>query len=380
MAGGDEIDVNLPSEEYFPTAITEDIIAAPELAAREGRTRQPPIRLADYVSGEVSLISRFMACPTQLHFAAVKRILRYLKGTVNYGVFYKRGGASNLVGFTDSDYAGDMYDSKSTSGYVFQMSGGAVAWSSRKQPIVTLSTTEAEFVAAAACACQAIWMRRILKEIDFSGLLLDFGYRRVLLVSSPSAVEECFTKNDVVFANRPRLLHGKHLGYNYTSLVWAPYGDLWRNLRKLSSLEILSSHRLQLLSSIRSDEVLLAAGTDTSAVTMEWAMSLLVNDIEILKKAQNEIDNVIGHDRLMTESDTLKIPYLHCIISEVMRMYPPGPLLVPHESSEECSIGGYRVPPGTMLIVNMWSIQNDPRVWEEPGNSNQKDLKGVRQG
>ncbi|KAF2319865.1 hypothetical protein GH714_019788 [Hevea brasiliensis] len=56
MAGGDEIDVNLPSEEYFPTAITEDIIAAPELAAREGRTRQPPIRLADYVSGEESTI------------------------------------------------------------------------------------------------------------------------------------------------------------------------------------------------------------------------------------------------------------------------------------------------------------------------------------
>ncbi|XP_015167265.1 uncharacterized mitochondrial protein AtMg00810-like [Solanum tuberosum] len=115
----------------------------------------------------VSLISRFMACPTQLHFAAAKRVLRYLKGTVNYGVFYKRGAASELVGFTDSDYASDMEDSKSTSGYVFMMSGGVVAWSSRKQPIVTLSTTEVEFVAAAACACQAIWMRRILKEIGY---------------------------------------------------------------------------------------------------------------------------------------------------------------------------------------------------------------------
>lgn len=104
----------------------------------------------------VSLISRFMACPTQLHFAAAKRVLRYLKGTENYGVFYKKGGASNLVAFTDSDYVGDMEDNKSTSGYVFMMCGGAVAWSSRKQPIVTLSTTEAEFVAAAACACQAI--------------------------------------------------------------------------------------------------------------------------------------------------------------------------------------------------------------------------------
>ncbi|XP_021691637.2 cytochrome P450 81Q32 [Hevea brasiliensis] len=356
-------------------------------------------------------------------------------------------------------------------------------------------------------------------------LILQFGYRHVLLVSSPSAAEECFTKNDVVFANRPRLLHGKHIGYNYTSLAWAPYGDLWRNLRKLSSLEILSSHRLQLLSSIRSDEVkllirrlfnnkdekldlksaffelmlnvmmrmiagkryygenveevekaasfqkivretflfagtsnmgdflpllakiggvekrlldlqkrrdgfiqvlieehrkrmstspseeknktlievlltlqqsdpdcytdqtikslmllLLAAGTDTSAVTMEWAMSLLVNNPEILKKAQSEIDNVVGQDHLMNESDALKIPYLHCIISEVMRMYPAGPLLVPHESSEECSIGGYRVPPGTMLLVNMWSIQNDPRVWEEPKKFKPERFEGCEAG
>lgn len=113
----------------------------------------------------VSLICRFMANPTQLHFAAAKRVLRYLKGTMDYGVFYKKGGASEMVAYTDSDYAGDKEDSKSTSGYVFMMCEGAVAWSSRKQPIVTLSTTEAEFVAAAACACQAIWMRRILKDI-----------------------------------------------------------------------------------------------------------------------------------------------------------------------------------------------------------------------
>ncbi|KAF2304474.1 hypothetical protein GH714_031884 [Hevea brasiliensis] len=116
----------------------------------------------------VSFISRFMANPTKLHFAAIKRVLRYLKGTVNYGLFYRRGGESRLVGYTDSDYAGDIDDSKSTSGYAFLFSGGAVAWSSRKQPIVTLSTTEAEFIAAAACACQAIWMRRILEEIGHS--------------------------------------------------------------------------------------------------------------------------------------------------------------------------------------------------------------------
>ena len=86
-------------------------------------------------------------------------------------------------------------------------------------------------------------------------VFLNFGSRPVLLISSPSLAEECLTKHDVVFANRPRMLAGKHLGYNYTSLIWAPYGDHWRNLRKIASLEILSSHRVQTLSHIRSHEV-----------------------------------------------------------------------------------------------------------------------------
>lgn len=114
----------------------------------------------------VSLISRFMANPTEVHLQAAKRALRYLKGTVDFGICYKKNGNKELIAFTDSDYAGDLEDRKSTSGYVFMLSGGAVSWSSKKQPIVTLSTTEAEFVAAAACACQAVWMRRILEKLN----------------------------------------------------------------------------------------------------------------------------------------------------------------------------------------------------------------------
>ncbi|GFP89870.1 cytochrome p450 81e8 [Phtheirospermum japonicum] len=99
--------------------------------------------------------------------------------------------------------------------------------------------------------------RSLAKISDRHGpiALLNFGSRRVLLVSSPSAAEECLAKNDVVFANRPRLLAGKHLGYNYTSMVWASYGDHWRNLRKISTIEILSAHKLQILHAIRADEV-----------------------------------------------------------------------------------------------------------------------------
>ncbi|TXG65900.1 hypothetical protein EZV62_007175 [Acer yangbiense] len=114
------------------------------------------------------LISRYMAKPMEIHLQAAKRALRYLKGTVNYGIHYKKGGDGELLAFTDSDYAGDMEDRKSTSGYVFLMSSSAVSWCSKKQPIVTLSTTEAEFVAATVCACQGVWMKRILKELGHS--------------------------------------------------------------------------------------------------------------------------------------------------------------------------------------------------------------------
>ena len=115
----------------------------------------------------VSLVSRFMERPTELHQQAVKRVLRYIKGTTELGISYQKGGEEKLAAYTDSNYAGDTEDRKSTSGYAFLLSSGAVAWSSKKQPVVTLSTTEAEFIAAAACACQSIWMRRILDELGF---------------------------------------------------------------------------------------------------------------------------------------------------------------------------------------------------------------------
>lgn len=124
----------------------------------------------------VSLISRYMEQPKEIHLLAAKRILRYLCGTIDFGLFYKRGEKSDLFGFTDSDYAGNLDDRRSTSGYVFMLGSAAVSWSSKKQPIVTLSTAEAEFVAAASCACQALWLREILEELQFKqpGSYSDF--------------------------------------------------------------------------------------------------------------------------------------------------------------------------------------------------------------
>ncbi|KAL1546910.1 cytochrome P450 81Q32-like [Salvia divinorum] len=364
-------------------------------------------------------------------------------------------------------------------------------------------------------------------------LLLQFGSRPVLVVSSHSAAEECFTKNDVVFANRPRLLAGKHLGYGYTTLAWSPYGDNWRNLRRIATVEILAPNRVQMFAGVRQDEtrhlvrrllngdgesedgyrvvemksaffettvnvmmmmiggkryygdvsgdseerlrfkeivaeiaglsgatnigdfvpilrwigmdkiehtlrkllvkrdnfmqdlieehrniksekqrnstlidvllslqendpqsyndqiirgmvqVMLTAGTATSASTMEWAMSLLLNNPDALIKAQAEIDRQIGDTRLVDDSDLPHLPYLQAVIKETLRLCPGSPMLVPHESSASCTVGGYRVPSRTMLLVNMWAIQRDPKMWEDPMKFKPErfiDLEGNREG
>lgn len=112
----------------------------------------------------VCLISWFMAKPREKHMLAAKRALRYLKGTMELGVFYKRGSELEVIAYTDSDYAGDVEDRKSTSGYVFLLNGAAVCWSSRKQEVVTLSSTEAEYVAATSCACHCVWIKGVMEQ------------------------------------------------------------------------------------------------------------------------------------------------------------------------------------------------------------------------
>ncbi|XP_038700020.1 cytochrome P450 81Q32-like [Tripterygium wilfordii] len=339
---------------------------------------------------------------------------------------------------------------------------------------------------------------------------LRFGSRLVVVVSSPSAVEECFTKNDIVLANRPRLLVGKHISYNYSTISSAPYGDHWRNLRRIGTLQIFSTHRVNTFASIRKDEikrlldklsrsfgekvelrsqfsnltyniimrevagkryhgdeveseeearrfrellakmvsisgvsnkgdflpilnwidggkfekkvksiaenmdsflqelvdeqrskrensesmntmighllslqeeqpqyytdqiikglvmVILFAGSDTTATTLEWAMSNLLNHPEVLRKARAELDDQVGEDRLIEESDLSKLPYLHNIVSETLRLNPAAPLLVPHYSSTDCSIGDYNVPRDTIVLINAWAIQRDPNLWNDP--------------
>ncbi|KAL3039291.1 hypothetical protein AAZX31_01G177400 [Glycine max] len=112
--------------------------------------------------------------------------------------------------------------------------------------------------------------------------------------------------------------------------------------------------------------VLIVAGMETSAIALEWAMSNLLNNPEVLEKARIELDTQIGQERLIEEADVTKLQYLHNIISETLRLHPPAPLLLPHFSFEDCTVGGYEVSHNTMLFVNAWTIHRDPELWIEP--------------
>jgi len=113
----------------------------------------------------VGLVSRFMETPRTSHLKAARRILSYIKGTVDHGLFYSQNHNLELVGFSDSDWAGSREDRRSTTGFVFYLGDAAFTWSSKKQSIVALSTCEAEYIAAAACVCHAIWLRRLLERM-----------------------------------------------------------------------------------------------------------------------------------------------------------------------------------------------------------------------
>lgn len=114
------------------------------------------------------------------------------------------------------------------------------------------------------------------------------------------------------------------------------------------------------------DQVLLQGGTSTTTIALEWAFSLLLDNPETLERAQAEIDRHVGRSRLVAESDMAELPYLRHIILEAMRLHPPVSILTPHVSSAECTVGGYRVPAGTVLLVNVWEIQHSPKIWGDP--------------
>ncbi|KAF8402134.1 hypothetical protein HHK36_013086 [Tetracentron sinense] len=354
---------------------------------------------------------------------------------------------------------------------------------------------------------------------------LRLGMHRGMVVSSWELIKECLTTNDTVFSSRPNSAAGKYLAYDYALFGFASYGPYWRDMRKMSTVELLSNRRLEKLKQVRTTEVdtcikklyslcaknneassssssimmnewfeqltfnvitmmvagkryfgnidaenesealrfrrairkfmylsgvfvvsdvipylewmdlqgyvssmkrtaeeldslisgwleehirkrdsseskgeqdfidtmlsvlsqntmpsnpkrdtiikatalnLIVAGSDSTSLTLTWALSLLLNNDKVLKRAQEELDVYIGKDRFVEESDIRNLVYLQAIVKETLRLYPAGPLLVPREAIEDCHVGGYYVPKGTRLFVNIWKLHRDPSVWSDP--------------
>jgi hypothetical protein len=121
-----------------------------------------------HIAFAVATLSKYNARPTVEHLAAAKRLLRYVKRTSSLALFFTRSDSESggsLTEFTDSDYAGDADDRKSTSGYAFLLAGAAISWRSQKQKVVALSSTEAEYVGYAEATKEAIWIRQLHDEL-----------------------------------------------------------------------------------------------------------------------------------------------------------------------------------------------------------------------
>ncbi|KAJ7950509.1 Cytochrome P450 family protein [Quillaja saponaria] len=354
-----------------------------------------------------------------------------------------------------------------------------------------------------------------------SVFIVRLGTCPALIISSPEVAKECFTINDKIFASRPKSSHGTYICYDYSSFGMAPYGPLWRDVRKIVVHELLSTRRLDTLNHYYVSEIstfmkdlysfsknekvpvifgdwferftlnittnlisakryfksfhdkidgeaahllnlikdvmflmgrldasdlipvlgllkietqvlksmkrvskdfdiltgswlkehtmkerngettepedfidvmlsmidesclqtyghsrdtiikatimsLIVAGADTTSVHLTWLLSLLLNNRDSLKRAQEELDRHVGRDRWVEISDLENLTYLHAIAKETLRLYVPGPILIPHVAREDCEVGGYHIAKGTQLIVNAWKLHRDPNIWSDP--------------
>ena len=118
-----------------------------------------------YVMQAIGLFARFQYAPKETHVQAIKRICRYLKGTLGIGLWYPRGEEFTLTTYTDADWVGSVDDRKSTSGGAFLLGHYLVSWLSKKWSLISLSTVEVEYIVATSCCKQVLWMKQILQDI-----------------------------------------------------------------------------------------------------------------------------------------------------------------------------------------------------------------------
>jgi len=189
MKGCNPVDTPMEQHIKLLPGKPDDVVNATKFRSIVGSLRylvntRPDIAFA------VGMVSRFMESPNTEHWGAVKRIVRYIAGTAGLGCKYLKREASELVGYSDSDHAGDLEKRKSTTGVVFFLGGNAITWTSQKQRVVSLSSCESEYIAAATGACQGVWLSRLVADLTCCATK-----KFQLLIDSKSALE--LSKNPV---------------------------------------------------------------------------------------------------------------------------------------------------------------------------------------
>ena len=159
------------------------------------------MRIRPDITFAVSLATHFCLKLTSQHLTAVKRIVRYLRGTTHYGLLFNRNGSKAIIGYSDADWGGDTSDCKSMTSYLFQIGGTAITWQSTKQSCVALSTAEAEYVALSGAAQEAIWLKQLNQDLT--------------KISEPVAIY-VNKQSAIAIAKNPQF-HGrvKHINFKY---------------------------------------------------------------------------------------------------------------------------------------------------------------------
>jgi cytochrome P450 len=111
---------------------------------------------------------------------------------------------------------------------------------------------------------------------------------------------------------------------------------------------------------------LFIAGSDTSAITTEWAMAELLRNPQVMHKARNELVEVVGTEQSVKESDVGRLPYLQAVVKETLRLHPAAPLLLPYKAQNDVEVCGFTIPKGSKVCVNGWAISRDETYWEDP--------------
>uniref|UniRef100_M1AYX8 Cytochrome P450 n=1 Tax=Solanum tuberosum TaxID=4113 RepID=M1AYX8_SOLTU len=241
---------------------------------------------------------------------------------------------------------------------------------------------------------------------------LQLGLVPTIVVSSPKTIEKVLKTYDHVFASRPHHEASQHVCYGQRNLIFSKYGSYWRNMRKLTTMNLGITSRLKALSKVfdeflekiidehveskeqketkdfvdtmmdimQSGEAgfkfdrchvkavlldMLMTSMDTSATSVEWILTELLRHPHVMKKLQKELEQVVGLDRMVEESDLENLNYLDMVIKEALRLHSAAPLLI-HESIQDCVVDGFFVQKGSRIIVNVYAAQRDPNAWPEP--------------